>query len=113
MTTSNELEIFSTKICSNLKILSISSKNIIFLNFHRLEKLILHYYPQLEKFYFTYYDRMNNDNQYEIYSGRVNQFSSSFWIERKWIFDVKIDNTWIKYIIYPYRYIDEYFLLKN
>ncbi|CAF4868035.1 unnamed protein product [Rotaria magnacalcarata] len=41
-----------------------------YLDAHRWEQLILHYYPQLEKFYFTYYDRMNNDNQYQIYSGQ-------------------------------------------
>ncbi|CAF1355914.1 unnamed protein product [Rotaria sordida] len=102
--TDYELEIFSTKLWSNLKILFIHcSKNIIFLDAHRWEKLILHCYPQLEKFYFTYYDRMNNNNQYEIYSRQINQFSSLFWIERKWIFFIKIDNTDIKYMIYPYK----------
>ncbi|CAF3937283.1 unnamed protein product, partial [Rotaria sp. Silwood1] len=89
---------------SNLKILSIHcSKNIIFLDAHRWEKLILHCYPQLEKFYFTFYDRINNNNQYEIYSRQINQFSSLFWIERKCQFFIKIDNINIKYMIYPYK----------
>ncbi|CAM4824995.1 unnamed protein product [Rotaria magnacalcarata] len=100
----HKLKIFSNKSCSNLKILSIScSQNIIFLDAHRWEHFILHYYPQLEKFYFPYYDRIDNDNQYEIYSGRINQFSSTFWIERKWIFNIKIDNTVIEYMICPYK----------
>jgi hypothetical protein len=79
MNTFNELDILSTKICSNLKILSVTcSKNIIFLDAYQWERLILQYYPQLEKFYFIYCDRLDNDNQYQIYTGRSNQFSSSF-----------------------------------
>lgn len=105
--TDHQLEIFSTQLYSNLKILSIScSQNIIFLDAHRWEQIISRYYPQLEKFYFIYYDRMDNDNQYQIYSGGLNLFSSSFWIERKWIFNIEINNTDIKYMIYPSRYID-------
>jgi hypothetical protein len=53
---------------------------------------------------------MSNDNQYEIYSGQVNQFSSSFWIERKWIFDVEIKFVDVVYIIRPYRYIEKFLL---
>jgi len=44
-----------------------------YLDAFRWKQLILDYYPQIEKFYFTYYDRMNNDNQYPMCSGRVNQ----------------------------------------
>jgi hypothetical protein len=54
---------------------------------------------------------MSNDNQYEIYSGQVNQFSSSFWIERKWIFDVEIKFVDVVYIIRPYRYIEKFLLV--
>ncbi|CAF4227213.1 unnamed protein product [Rotaria sp. Silwood2] len=108
-----ELKTFLFNISSTLKILSINcSEKIIFLDAHRWKQFISYYYPQLEKCYFTYYDRMNNDNQYEIYPGQINQFSSTFWIERKWIFHVKIDDTDIKYMIYPYKktwydYIDD------
>jgi hypothetical protein len=106
MNTFNEFDILSNKICSNLKILSIiCSKNIIFLDASQWERLILQYYPQLEKFYFIYYESLDNNSQYQLYYGQINSFSSSFWIERKWIFNVKIDNTEIKYMVYPYRYI--------
>jgi hypothetical protein len=111
MNTFNEFDILSNKICSNLKILSIiCSKNIIFLDASQWERLILQYYPQLEKFYFVYHERLDNNNQYQLYSKQTNSFSSSFWIERKWIFDVKINNTEIKYLVYPYRYIIKLFL---
>ena len=103
----HKLEIISTKLCSNLKILFINcSKNIIFFDAHRWEELILHYYPQLEKFYFTYYEHMDDNYEFDIYSGPVNPFSSTFWIERKRVFNVKIDNTDIKYMIDPYKYVD-------
>jgi hypothetical protein len=90
--TFNELEIFLTKVASNLTILSIKCSNdITFLDAHRWEQLISHYYHQLEKFYLSYYDRMGNGNQYPIYSGSINSFSSSFWIERKRIFKAQIE----------------------
>ncbi|CAF1241254.1 unnamed protein product [Rotaria sp. Silwood1] len=99
-----ELKTFLVNISSTLKILSIHcSENIIFLDAHRWKQFISYYYPQLEKFYFTYYDLTDNDNQYEIYPGQINQFSSTFWIERKWTFHVKIDNADIKYVVYPYK----------
>ncbi|CAF1497404.1 unnamed protein product, partial [Rotaria sordida] len=111
---SYELKTFLVNISSTLKILSINSLNdITFLNAYQWEEFISYYYPQLEKFYFKYYDRINNNNdQYEIYSEQINQFSSTFWIERRWIFHVEIDNRDIKYVIYPYKkrwydYIDD------
>ncbi|CAF1181182.1 unnamed protein product [Rotaria sordida] len=100
----NELELFITKIFSNLKSLSIiGSRDITFLNAYRWKQLILNHFSQLEKLYLTYYDRMDNNNQYPIYTGRVNQFSSSFWIQRKWIFHVQIKGIYNKYMIYPYK----------
>ncbi|CAF3327288.1 unnamed protein product [Rotaria socialis] len=102
--TFNQLEIFSNKTYPNLKILSISfSKNINFLDAHRWERIILSYYPQLEKFYLNYYECINNGNQHPINCGEINEFSSSFWIERKWIFYVEIKFMNIEYKIRPYN----------
>jgi len=110
MNTFNELRTFSTKIPSNLKILSVNcSKNIIFLDAHRWEQIILNSYPQLEKFYFTYSDR-NTD---QIYSGSINPFSSSFWIQRKWVFKVQIEGTEVRYLVYPHRYFQKRISIEN
>lgn len=110
----NTFDILSNKRYSNLNILSIiCSKNIVFLDAFQWERLILQYYPQLEKFYFIYYERLDNNNQYQLYSRQINSFYSSFWIERKWIFDVKINNTEIKYIVYPYRYVTKKFFFRT
>jgi hypothetical protein len=106
----NELRIFSTKLSSNLKILSVNcSKNIIFLDANRSEKIILNSYPQLEKFYFIYSD--NNTNQ--IYSRLINPFSSSFWIQRKWVFKVQIEGTEVSYLVYPHRYFEKRISIEN
>ncbi|CAF3194320.1 unnamed protein product, partial [Rotaria sp. Silwood2] len=102
-TTFNEMEIFITKIFSNLKTLSIiGSEDITFLDAHRWEQLILNYLPQLENFFMLYDDYVDNEQTYPIYTGRSNQFSSSFWIERQWLFEVDITNAEIEYTIHPY-----------
>ncbi|CAF3025305.1 unnamed protein product [Rotaria sp. Silwood2] len=102
--TFHTLAIFLCKLSSNLKILSIASSNDInFLNAHLWENLISINFPQLEKFYLTYSDRFLNDNQYEVYHVQVNEFSSLFWIKRKWIFDVEIRFINIEYIVHPYN----------
>ncbi|CAF1370837.1 unnamed protein product [Rotaria sordida] len=101
-TTFNELEIFITKIFPNLKSLSIiKSEDITFLDAHRWEQLILNYFPQLEKFYLIYDDYVDNEQKYPIYTRRPNQLSSSFWIERQWLFEAEVRYTHIEYTIHP------------
>jgi hypothetical protein len=107
-TTFNELEIFITKIFPNLKSLFIiGSEDITFLDAYRWEQLILNYFPQLEKFYLIYDDHVDNEQNYPIYTGRPNQFSSSFWIERQWLFEAEVRCVAIEYTIRPYRYIEK------
>ncbi|CAF3770227.1 unnamed protein product [Rotaria sp. Silwood1] len=100
----NELEIFmTTKIFSNLKSLCIfGSRDITFLYAYRWEQLILNYFPRLEKFYLIYNDYIDDEQNYPIYTERRNQFSSSFWIKRQWLFEVEVKNISIEYTIHPY-----------
>jgi hypothetical protein len=105
--TFDELETIITKICSNLKILRIiASDDTSFLDARRWEQLILRYFPDLEKFHLYYHDRID---QHLTYSGRSNQFSSSFWIERQWVLEAEIVGGNIMYSICPYRYIEKSF----
>jgi hypothetical protein len=105
----DELEIFIREISSKLKILCITqSKDPVFFDAHLWEQTILQYFPGLEKFYLKYYDDVDDNYQYPIYSGGLNRFCSSFWIERQWIFAVEIDHEGIGYSVRPYRYIDKY-----
>ncbi|CAF1464951.1 unnamed protein product, partial [Rotaria sp. Silwood1] len=61
----------------------------------------------LEKFYFVYDDLLDNEEKYPRFTGRSNQFSSSFWIERQWLFEAEIKDTDIEYTIRPYRWYDD------
>ncbi|CAF4126580.1 unnamed protein product [Rotaria sp. Silwood2] len=103
-TTFNVLEIFITKKFPNLKSLFISgSDDITFLDAYRWEQLILNNFPQLEKFYLVYDDLLDNEEKYPRFTGRSNQFSSSFWIERQWLLEAEINDTDIEYTIRSYR----------
>ncbi|CAF1328554.1 unnamed protein product [Rotaria sordida] len=103
-TTFDNFEIFIRKIYSKLKFLHviIRSDNIDYLDANRWQQLILQYLPQLEKFYFDYYIVFEDDIEPSIYIGESNQFSSSFWIDRQWIFESKIRMYEIIYSIRPY-----------
>ncbi|CAF4684268.1 unnamed protein product, partial [Rotaria sp. Silwood2] len=101
----DEFEMFIRKIYSKLKVLGVinESDDIDFLDSHRWKQLILQYLPSLEKLYLQYFEDINDDYKYPIYSGKLNQFSSSFWVKRQWIFDVEIGDKEIIYCICPYR----------
>ncbi len=104
----DEFEIFIKNIYSKLKVLYVTFlyQDITFLHAYRWEQLILRYLSQLEKFSLKYYEY-----KYPIYSGEQNQFISSFWIERKLIFKVEINEDGILYLVSPYRYIAEDFFI--
>ncbi len=74
-----------------LELLYISlSRDIQCLNAHRWQQLISRYMPRLFKFNFHYGVPMVQDiNGYTDCQELVDQFSSSFWIERKWFFAYK------------------------
>ncbi|CAF1004240.1 unnamed protein product [Rotaria sp. Silwood1] len=98
----HDFEIFIGKIHSKLITLSvnISFNDITYLDAYRWERLILQHLSQLERFFFQYLDHVDNEHRY--FEG-LNQFCSQFWIKRQWIFDVKIVDEGIVYVIYPYK----------
>ncbi len=73
------------------------------MNAHRWEQLICQYFPQLKIFSLHYHERPDEEDEYPIYSANVNEFSSSFWIERRWIFEAEIALGHIRYSIDPYK----------
>jgi hypothetical protein len=99
---------FIKKICSNLKVfhLTVQSFDIVYLVSNLWERFILEHIPNLEKFYLNYSEPIDYEDQSRKYYWKENQFISSFWIERKWIFEAEIDTHEISYSIHPYRYID-------
>jgi hypothetical protein len=95
--TFNQFVMFIRKIYSKLKYLSLTSraKDLNYLNGDRWEELILEYFPQLEKFNLTF-DVYGTSK----YIGKSNRFNSSFWIERQWLLEAKIQ---LDMIIHPYK----------
>ncbi|CAF4426509.1 unnamed protein product, partial [Adineta steineri] len=68
------------------------------------ESFILKYLPKLEKIYFTFDTYYGNDYESPIlYNGIPNKFNSSFWIQRKWILEIRIIFDSIYYSINPYK----------
>jgi hypothetical protein len=74
-----------------------------FLDTDRWEQFILKHIPQMNKFYFEYHEYVDVENKLIPYHGLVNWFTSLFWIERQWVFELIIDVDDITYIIHPQR----------
>jgi len=104
----DEFEILIRKMNVKLKSLRVNTlaQDVNFLNAHRWEQLILRSLSQLEEFYLQYHEPVVNGYIYPIFSGELNQFTSSFWIERQWTFEAEIIHASIYYFIRPYRYIE-------
>ncbi|CAF3883786.1 unnamed protein product [Rotaria sp. Silwood1] len=80
------------------------SNDVTYLYANRWKELILKYFPQLEKFYFQYEDMPYYVHRSPAYRKvDFNQFISSFWIEKRWVFKSKIDRSAFIFKIYPYK----------
>ncbi|CAF3288404.1 unnamed protein product [Rotaria sp. Silwood2] len=102
-----EFEIVIKKICSTLKILHVEflAQDVNFLHADCWENLILTSLPYLEELHFIYDEDFCPEDEH-LYSGRLNPFSSPFWIDRRWFFEVEIDSESINYILRPYRWYE-------
>jgi len=104
-------EIFIKKISSHLKLLRINtSEDITYLKADRWEQLITQHMPRLHKFYFEYRQFIDDRFEFTPTHMQFNRFISSFWIERQWLFELKIYVSVISSIllfsIHPHRYIN-------
>jgi hypothetical protein len=100
----DEFEIFIEKMNSKLKILNVVSSNrdITYLDANRWQELIEQNIPQLEKFSLRYRESGYGED-YPIYDGELNQFISTFWIQRNLIFDIEIYEYNIYYYVRSYK----------
>jgi hypothetical protein len=105
----DQLEILISKINVNLKILrlNIMSDDRTYVDAHRWERFISHYFPGLKKFYLKYFDFLYDDLQTRTYPKPVNQFFSSFWLERQWILEADTKTELTTYSIRPFKYINK------
>ncbi|CAF5061595.1 unnamed protein product [Rotaria sp. Silwood1] len=101
----DEFIIFIKNLDCKLQILHFTtwSEDMTYLDANRWEELILKYLPQLEKFYFQYYEQIYNAYDSSTYLENFNHFISSFWIEKKWIFETEMDSFELIYRIHPYK----------
>ncbi|CAF1198983.1 unnamed protein product [Adineta steineri] len=96
------IEVLISKIGSKLKVFSFKPYHEIieYFNASRWENLILKFMPQLNKFYLKYtenVDRILRDRDDE----ETNDFTRSFWIERKWFLEIELNNQNILFSILP------------
>ncbi len=86
----NELEEFLLKLCFQLKLFNVKIRNMDenYLDADRWERFISQNMPSLNIFIFRY-----------------SSFTSLFWIDRKWIFKLLIEEDELIYSIRPYEYV--------
>ncbi len=104
----SEFEIFISHLDCDLKVLRMTTLcgDTNYFDDDRWEEFIFDYMPQLEEFYFQYHDELDHESDYRTYFNNPNRFTSSFWIEQKWVFEAEMDSCEIVYSIRPYRYIE-------
>jgi hypothetical protein len=101
-----DLEKFMEKISSQLRVLYINtSLDSLYLDADRWERIISQHLPLLRTFNFEY-----KDFNLISHNVLVNKFTSSFWIDRRWIFELKVDMhqesiTKMIYGIHSYKYV--------
>ncbi|CAF2784611.1 unnamed protein product [Rotaria sp. Silwood2] len=103
-------EMFITCISSQVQELWITtSNNPAYLNADRWEILISQHIPYLRKFFFLYHEPIHGVFQLQSHHKLIRRFTSLFWIERRWCFELNIEN-WsddfrhITFVIYPLTY---------
>jgi hypothetical protein len=107
----DELEIFMKKFSAQLRVLHLAqTSDIVYLDADRWERLISQYMPYLHTFQFEYSDAAYSLFGYQLYHSAIHRFTSSFWIDKGWIFNIQIDLThWppieIIYSIQTHKYI--------
>ncbi|CAF1189193.1 unnamed protein product [Rotaria sordida] len=101
----DEFENFLLKHCSQLELLNVKiySMDEIYLDADRWEQLITQNITSLTKFIFRYSDTIDEDFQITYCHSLINRFISSFWIDRKWIFKLLIEDDELIYSIRPYQ----------
>ena len=103
----NEFEQFLLKLCCRLQFLKVKihSTDKSFLDADRWERFILENIPLLSKFIYHYIDIINQNFKISPYHLLINRFTSSFWIDRKWIFKILVEDDKLIYLVRPYKYV--------
>jgi hypothetical protein len=92
----DRLEIFIKNVCKQLRILCINtSKDVNYLDAARWERLITEYMPYLSQFDFEYHEGHYQNVELHSFHHLLDRFTSSFWINRRCLFQITADiNYW-------------------
>jgi len=103
----DEFEECLLQLCSQLEFLGfqIRSMDKSYLDTNRWEELISKKIISLTKFNFRYHDTIDDDFIIDSYYSLINRFTSSFWIDRQWIFKLLIEDDDLICSIRPYKYV--------
>jgi hypothetical protein len=101
----DEFQGFIRKFCSQLQFfkIQICCLDKSFLDSNRWEQMIVQHMTHLKRFLFIYHDSINENFEISPYHLLINHFTSSFWINRQWIFQLLVRKDELIYIIHPYE----------
>lgn len=80
------------------------SEDINYLDAHRWENFLRKSFPRLERFDLHYHQDFNRHETFPIFPYQSNQFLSSFWLERKWLIDMEVDEDGMIFSIRTSKY---------
>ena len=100
--TFDRLEMFIRQLPTKLKVLKFSTslEDLAYMDAYRWERFLQQDLPQLKKFSFEYHER-NNKHQFNIDFREINPFFSSFWLQRRYTFEIQAECEHIVYSVRP------------
>ena len=103
--TFDQFEMFIRQLPTQLKVLmfSTSLEEISYLDAHRWERFLQEDLPELKTFSFGYHERSDGSDQSNIHFREINPFFSSFWLQRRYTFEIQPECEHIIYSIRPYK----------
>jgi hypothetical protein len=102
----DDFEISMAKLLAPVEIFIINNVfDETYFDADRWERFIMKHMLHLRQLRFTLSGDYAFDHEDTPSNELINRFASSFWIERQWFFEVKIDHNRISYSIRPYKYI--------
>lgn len=100
-----DFEKFISQFNTKIKVFTLTtlSKDILYFNANRWEKIIREYLLDLKEFCFLYHEYIDIDYQSSIDLGESNQFLSPFWIERHLGLEVTSEHKSLAYSVCQYE----------
>lgn len=111
----DEFKLFIKETKCNLKYLriNIESQDRNYINVDQWEDLISEYLPQLETFHFKCSRPINRKSDFLTCYKPAHPFTSLFWIEHRWAWEVEMDSFGVVYSICLYKSVENNFFSTN